>query len=474
MSTQLIKSGKEVAKQKFPKTDSRYWEGAVFKPRFTQKGSDEDGTEEGGTTTREVSLFSMRISFQGERLTIPLSLANKAAAGRKARDIYLSLIAEGKEATLAKYHPRRINRATSTTTGKVDATSVGDYIAAAKELTAASPRTIAGYVTSLRMIAAGVAGIKAGSGKFDYRKGGHAEWLRKVDSVPLSSLTTTALEEWKHRYLKKRKGNPVEERKAKNSVNSFIRQARSLFAPKIAKLLEERLDLPDPLPFREVGLFPRSSTRYVSRIDIRKLVADALDELGSPMRDGESRAAYGSRSEQFKVFLLAAFAGMRRNEIDKLLWEQLDLAKGLVEIRETAFFKPKSDESCGQVELEQEVVEHLARLKKESKGRFVLQGSTSASGKKTPKAVQWYRAQAHFDRLMDWLRKKGVTDQKPLHLLRKEAGNLVCGTEGLHAASRFLRHGDIRVTAEHYLDKKPKVTVGMGSLLRNESGGASP
>ncbi len=57
-----------------------------------------------------------------------------------------------------------------------------------------------------------------------------------------------------------------------------------------------------------------------------------------------------------------------------------------------------------------------------------------------------------------------MTAEKALHELCKEAGSLVCATHGIHAASRFLRHADIAITAAHYLDKKQPVTVGFGAL----------
>ena len=466
MATKLRKSGKEVAKQAWAKTDVRYWEAAVFKPKFSRR-KDFDEAEPGDgekTSARETKHYSVRISHQSKRHTIPLAMANKADAARRARDIYLSLVSSGWQETLEKYHPHHINRPAPEQEDQKSAT-VGDYIELAKTLTGVAPRSISGYVTSLRMIVASVADIKTGASRFDYKKGGRDEWAKKVDAVPLSRLTPTAIEEWKHRFVRKRKGNPVEERKARNSVNSFIRQARSLFAPKIVKHAATSLNLPDPIPFHEVSLYPRSSMRYVSRINIREIVTAAHQELGGPRNENENPEAFKSRTEQFKIFLLAAFGGLRRNEIDKLLWSQVDLKNGIIEIRETPHFKPKSEESRGQIEIEPEVAELLASLRKTTKDSFVI-GATGV--KRKSKSAQWYRASGHFDNLLDWLRKQGISDLKPLHVLRKEAGNLICGAQGLHAASRFLRHGDVRVTAEHYLDRKSQVTVGMGSLLKQE------
>jgi integrase len=445
MSTKLTKSVQEVSKGRsaFGKNDMRYWEGKVYKLSF----------KEGGKRC-ESKQYSVKIQYRGQRRNFPLGLSNRSDAARRARDIYHSLIACGWEETIKKFHPQ---------CGKPgNAFTVGDYIDFASRVAGVAPRTIACYASSLRMIAAEVEGIKAAASRFDYKKGGRDAWVAKVDAIPLMSLTPTAIEQWKNRFVRKRKGNPVEERKARNSANSFIRQARSLFAPKIIKHLSTDIELPDPLPFHEVTLFPRTSMRYVSRIDIHKIVSDAREQLGGPRRDDEDVKAYASRIEQFKIFLLAAFGGLRRNEIDKLLWEQVDLDQGIIEIRETTHFKPKSEDSRGQIEIEPEVAAQLERLKKNSRDAFVIRAS---AGSKKSKSAQWYRAQRHFDNLLVWLRSKGVTDLKPLHMLRKEAGSLVCGALGLHAASRFLRHADVRVTAEHYLDTKAKVTVGMGSLL---------
>ena len=67
------------------------------------------------------------------------------------------------------------------------------------------------------------------------------------------------------------------------------------------------------------------------------------------------------------------------------------------------------------------------------------------------------------------LRAKGVDDRKPLHTLRKEYGSIVADKLGIYAASRALRHGDVQVTATHYLDKKQRITTGLGSVFLPEN-----
>jgi hypothetical protein len=77
-----------------------------------------------------------------------------------------------------------------------------------------------------------------------------------------------------------------------------------------------------------------------------------------------------------------------------------------------------------------------------------------------------YHAQHVFERLGAWLRTKGVTAQKPLHELRKEAGSIVNRRHGLTAAKDFLRHADIAITAAHYIDRPRQATTGLGALLK--------
>ena len=60
---------------------------------------------------------------------------------------------------------------------------------------------------------------------------------------------------------------------------------------------------------------------------------------------------------------------------------------------------------------------------------------------------------------------EGVAVRLAIHELRKEAGSIVATQSGIHAASRFLRHADIQITAAHYADHKERITVPLGALL---------
>ena len=76
-----------------------------------------------------------------------------------------------------------------------------------------------------------------------------------------------------------------------------------------------------------------------------------------------------------------------------------------------------------------------------------------------------YRAQREFVELGAWLEGKGVSARKKLHELRKECGAVIANSLGIFAASRALRHADIRITSQYYTDKKVRITTGLDALL---------
>ncbi|MDG2122683.1 MAG: hypothetical protein P8J87_03235, partial [Verrucomicrobiales bacterium] len=156
--------------------------------------------------------------------------------------------------------------------------------------------------------------------------------------------------------------------------------------------------------------------------------------------------------------LLAIGAGLRREEIDTLLWSQFDAQKRKIDIRATKYFKPKSDQSENTVDLDDEVV-------------AILQGYRAKA--KVGTTYSYYRADPIFIRLLTWLKAQGLggtnnRKDKPIHSLRKEFGSLLHKTYGIFAASRSLRHASIQVTESHYLDKKERTTAGLGRLAKDE------
>jgi integrase len=222
--------------------------------------------------------------------------------------------------------------------------------------------TFAVYCGALRSIVAGIAKIPVDKSCFAPHSDGNKKWRDRVDATPLSALTAEAIQQWRLDYINSHKGASEAHNRAINTVNAQIRNARSLFPPKALEFARNRLALPDP--FASVKLEKkRATTRYSSRIDPAALFRAAKSEL----------AEVPSWHEQFKIFCLALLCGLRKREIDTLLWRSVDFKKAVIRIERTEYFQPKSEESRGEVDLVPELVEILRAFKAKARGDFFIE-----------------------------------------------------------------------------------------------------
>jgi integrase len=405
------------------------------------------------------ALYGVQIAYRGKRHRFPLETANAESAAEKARNIYLSLVANGWEATFAQFKPGAAAK-------PAKAATLAEWIQEVKATAEIRPSTFTTYVQCLRQIAAEIAGIgdqpsldesgkphrdKKGRpiflSRFDYRKGGRAAWIAQVDALPLSLLSAAAVQRWKLDYINRAGDAPDARRRAENSAASLLRCARSLFSEKARRYAKAELILPDPLPFAGVELPKKGNTAYQSKIEAASLIAKAREEL---------------TGEPFKIFTLGLLCGFRKREIDLLTWGQVDFEKRLIRIERTEFFQPKAEESTGEVDLDEETLSLLRGWKAQASGDFVIE-STRRPRHATSRTN--YRCTPHFDALYQWLRAQGITARKPLHELRKELGAILASTHGIFAAQSVLRHAQISTTAAYYADKKRRITAGLGALL---------
>ena len=219
--------------------------------------------------------------------------------------------------------------------------------------------------------------------------------------------------------------------------------------------------------------------RYRSQCDPKVLLREAVEELhhadseteialykGKEMSSDLKRAREmqrlqaHSKHQAFIILLLALTTGLRRNEIDKLQWEQILWSKKVLRIEATDCFEPKCD-SDGDIPLDNEVLAFLRQIYLDSSSRFVIDG-----GEPKPEVTyRHYRAHQHFDTLIKWLREKGIKTRNPIHAMRKEYGTLICEQAGILAASHLLRHSDIRITEKYYIAEKRNVVSGLGPAL---------
>lgn len=406
--------------------------------------------------------FYVQIAHQGRRHRFTWKETNAEAVAPLALALYRKIVVNGWEAALAAHKPETVKR--------LHTASIGELLAEVKATAGFKLGTFTTYQQCIRQIAAEIANIgdqpalgeggkpvKDEKGKpllksrFDYRAGGRDAWKAAVDALSLDVLTAEAVQRWMLAYVEKAGPAPHARRRAENSASSLIRNARALFSETALKFAKDKLVLPSPLPFSGAKLPKRGSTRYQSKIDATVLISDAQEELkGAP----------------FQIFLLALLCGLRKREIDLLMWSQVDFTAAQIRIERTEWFEPKSEDSIGTVDLDPELLGLLRYWKAHAVGPFVIE-----SKRKPHHDVSRlnYRCQPAFEDLYTWLRTKGITANKPLHELRKELGALLASSQGIFAAQSVLRHAQISTTAAYYTDKKRRITSGLGSLLTPET-----
>lgn len=403
----------------FSKTDARYWlaPGRLFK---------ENGCPH----------YYCRFAAKGKRGRFALDTPNQRAAAAKAAEIYRMVVASGWDSALEQYRPQ-------TSSETVKPPTVGDLIEAACSISSARRHSLDAYKKAFRRIVSEIKGIAKGR-KYDAAKGGSLAWRQQVDAVTLGELTPSDVQAWKNRRLREHEADPIAMRKATVTVNSLIRNAKALLGKKLLPFLDQRLSIPRPLLFDGIALEKGPSLRYASRIDAYAVLARAKEELAA------------DEPEVLKVLVLAMVCGLRRSEIDHLLWRAFDFNRSVLRVENTEFHQLKSEDSAGELDLDSGTCAWFqAARAKHPKSLFVIESPNSP---RINGLSRCYRCDSIFQRANQWLRDQGVKDEKPLHTMRKEIGSIIANEHGIFAASRYLRHSDIRITSLIYADKKKIVT----------------
>ena len=410
----------------FAKTDVRYWSGKLVQ--------------------RTNAEWHARIRFGGKQHWWPLKTANREQAAVKARDIWLSLQANGFEATETKFKPWTIPPVVDVS----KELTIGDFIKAVSAVAVVRPTTLTTYGRKLRFLVSQIINVKGSRSKHDYVHGGAARWRENIDKTPLSALTPAKVMQWRTSYISQFDDQPLKRASAQQTAASIIRSAKALFSPKIIRNLG--IKLPSLLPFEGVDLGKRPRTRYQSKVNAAQLATDAHNELMQ------------SQPEQFKIFLLAFGAGLRRSEIDRLTWHHFNWDRGTISIEATEYGVTKTACSAEEIDVGNDLIGYFKKAKTESKSEFVIESKASPEA-----APHWnhYRCDSHFKSLLTWLRSKGVTTRNPLHTLRKEFGSLINQQFGIFAASAALRHSNINITREAYVDRKERIALNISKLIKS-------
>jgi integrase len=287
------------------------------------------------------------------------------------------------------------------------------------------------YASALRNIAGMIAGIDASSHpKRSARRDA-------IDALPLSKINKRAID-----LAVKRTVKDLDDAGAKRVMGNIsikLRNARNLFSKNARTAIDLKID---SSPFDGVEIKTPKSKKYSSSINITQL-----------LRESKSLP----RNQRIAV-ALAACAGLRRSEIDSLLWSQVELGTDpSINVRNTWAYQIKSDSSERTIPLSADVAEFLAEQRSAGDDGFVLNGNTPLLGKRHYSV----RCRRDFEQLYAWLRCRGCPHNQPLHSLRKEFGSLVNQLGGAVAAQNLLGHSDIKTTTSVYIEDRSRVTISL-------------
>jgi integrase len=384
-------------------------------------------------TDAELAPWFVKLSYKGRRHSFNLQTHIKADALKRAREIYLSLHANGWEVTLANF---------SEGVSGGPPTTVGELCDRFTKTFHGSRRTGSDYCQILRRVAADIAGIPTLGRKFanaDYDKA-----LERINKLQLSIFSREKLEAWRKAFVDAAGNDPLAQRSARTSANSYFRQIKAIFGPDRLDLLGLKIES----PVAKIKFYKKADMRFTSTIDPVALFKAGLSEL---------------EPEPLKALVLMLCAGLRKNEADKITWNAINWDAGHIHVGPTKYLSIKSEKSIGSVDLDQQVMALFRGWRALAPGdEFILKSDYKV---RLGLPHSHYRAAATFTKLTDWLRTKGVATGKPLHTLRKLFGSRLNDLYGLHVASLGLRHADIGITSQHYVAKRPSATVGFGPVI---------
>lgn len=452
------KSGQEVAKnsdqtsnkqiqRRFPKTHVGYWKTRLEHRTYSYHGQN-----------FEVGEWSVRIKFRGIRRSFDLGTASKEGAATKARDIYLSLVAKGWDATLASKGGVASSVMPATSNGEA---TVGAFLREVQRVSNLKPRTLHRYAQYFRMLTAHVRGLAKDKSKFSYQHGKHSTWQQKVEATPLRMITPVAAADWKVSYLVRAGNNPKKRLEVNRSFNAALRHCKSLFSASIINQPNFSVVVPK---FRIKD--GQSGEREIYWFETLKFEKNGSMKFNAPpgvTYDGLLKAARGELRtefpESYKLLLLCLCAGLRRAEADTLLRNQLQPADYSIRIESTAYRQPKHD-SCGTVYVDPALMDELLSLTN-SGDEFVIRSPLEWKNTK----YNFYRCEPHWRTLIEWLAEKGVSARKKVHELRKLFGDAIVKRNGIFAGSAQLRHATIQMTANYYTDPRQRAVLPVGNLL---------
>jgi integrase len=251
----------------------------------------------------------------------------------------------------------------------------------------------------------------------------------KPREVNASVLTRSLITSFQNKRITSAGDNYQKKESAKNSANSIIQQARSLFSKKlIAQDAYSHLKLPDLMEFLRTPLLKVQPKGYQpiepQLIEAMNAAADELKITNAPLH---------------LIHMLFLRMGLRNKEIlhAKHSWiVPYHGSHGLAIITRNDF-KPKG--APGIVPMPKDVYKLILKLKSD-KHDYIIPAESATE-----------RYDLIYEDHSNWVKKFIPDRQKTSYELRKHAGSIIATREkNIMAAQAFLRHKSPTTTATYY------------------------
>ena len=175
-----LKSGKQVANQiraAAGKNDSRYWASRIFRP-----------VNASGNASPH---YSMKVQFRGRRHGFHSRHWEQRRCSKKA----------GRGHLYRPSHPWRRGYPCQASSSKLaeippKVATIGEWIEAARGVSASNATTFAQYAASLRLIAGQILSVKKTKKRFGPGKGGARAYRAGIDAQGLDILSAQAVQRW--------------------------------------------------------------------------------------------------------------------------------------------------------------------------------------------------------------------------------------------------------------------------------------
>src|SRR5260221_5175921 len=179
-------------------------------------------------TDSELSHWFVKLSRHGRRHSFDLGTHVKADAAKRAREIYLSLHANGWEVTLSNF---------SEGVSSGPPVTIGQYIERVAKTFEGKRRSVSDYCQVLRRVAADINGVPKPGRKFESEQFKTA--LQRINNLKLSTFTREKILAWRKAFVDAAGDVPLAQRSPRTSANSYIMALKALFRKD--NLVQDRL-----------------------------------------------------------------------------------------------------------------------------------------------------------------------------------------------------------------------------------------